>query len=171
LCGEETFRMRAATRAASTRTKPRAGPASAPKLAIPEADRPLFEALKALRLRLASAAKVPPYVILHDRTLVELARARPTDLEALRNFTGLGASKIRRYGSALIETIANFKPHPLLNNRLGASVNATLALHLQGLDAQAIAAERKIEVSTVYAHFAEAIEAGLLTADDVLDLD
>jgi len=170
LRGEESFRMRAAARSTG-RSKSRSGPASAPKLQIPEGDQPLFEALKGLRQRLATAAKVPPYVICHDRTLAELAQVRPTELDALANITGLGASKIRRYGSAFIETITRFKPHPMLKNRLSATVNATLALHVQGLDAEAIAKERNIEVATVHGHFAEAIEAGLLTADDVLDLD
>lgn len=169
LRGEETFRMRATTRSPG-RVKSRTGQ-DTPKLVVAEADRPLFEMLKALRLRLAASAKVPPYVICHDRTLAELAQLRPTDLDGLNNITGLGASKIRRYGSALIATIADFKPHPMLTNRLGASVNTSLALHVQGLDPEAIAAERSIEVETVYGHFAEAIEAGLLTADDVLDLD
>lgn len=169
LRGEETFRMRATARSQG-RVKSRTSQ-DAPKLVIAEEDRPLFEMLKALRLRLAASAKVPPYVICHDRTLAELTQLKPTDLDGLSNITGLGASKIRRYGSALITTIAEFKPHPMLNNRLGASVNTTLALHVQGLDPDAIAAERNIDVETVYGHFAEAIEAGLLTVDDVLDLD
>ena len=71
----------------------------------------------------------------------------------------------------MLETIAGFKAHPLLENRLSATVNQTLALHLQGFDAERIAAERRIETSTVYSHFAEAIEAGLLEARTVLPLD
>ena len=135
------------------------------------ADQTLYSALKALRLRLATDAKLPPYVICHDRTLAELASKRPATEAALHDITGLGASKIKRYGAAFLETIASFKAHPLLENRLSATVNQTLALHLQGFDAERIAAERRIETSTVYGHFAEAIEAGLLEARDVLPLD
>ncbi|SDO71350.1 ATP-dependent DNA helicase RecQ [Filomicrobium insigne] len=169
LRGDQTFLMRAAA-PARPRAKSRSSQ-GAPKLTVSETDQPLFEALKALRIRLASAAKVPPYVICHDRTLAELAQLKPATLDALNNITGLGASKIRRYGDALIQTITNFQPHPMLQNRLGASVNATLALHIQGLAPEAIAAERKIELATVHGHFADAIEAGLLTAEDVLELD
>jgi ATP-dependent DNA helicase RecQ len=130
----------------------------------------LFQALKALRLKLAGAAKLPPYVIAQDRTLVELAEKRPKTEAALHDITGLGTSKIARYGKALLEVISQFKPHPLLQNRLSATVNNTLSAHVRGLDAEAIASERGIEVSTVYGHFADAIEAGLLTAKDAVKL-
>ena len=56
-------------------------------------------------------------------------------------------------------------------NRLSATVNQTLALHLRGLHAEDIAAERRIDVSTVHGHFAEAIEAGLISSAEVLTLD
>ena len=81
------------------------------------------------------------------------------------------ASKIARYGAAFLETIASFKKHPLLANRLSATVNQTLALHLSGLDADTIAAERRIDVTTVFGHFADAIEAGLLESGQVLSLE
>jgi ATP-dependent DNA helicase RecQ len=50
-------------------------------------------------------------------------------------------------------------------------VNQTLALHLQGLDSEKIASERQLEIGTVWGHFAEAIEAGLIEARAVLPLD
>ena len=167
LRGETTFRMRKASKAASGRTKKEAKASTT----VPSGDQALYGALKALRLKLASEAKLPPYVICHDRTLVELAAKRPASVDALKDITGLGASKIKRYGAALISTIAAFKPHPLLSNRLSATVNQTLALHLQGKDAEAIAAARGIEVETVYGHFAEAIEAGVVEARAVLPYD
>ena len=142
---------------------------SAPKIA--GENQTLYDALKAVRLKLASAAKLPPYVIAQDRTLIELAEKRPQKEDALHEITGLGSSKIARYGKAFLDCIAGYKKHPLLTNRLSSTVNQTLAAHLRGLDAEAIATERGIEASTVYGHFAEAIEAGLLDAKDVLRLD
>src|SRR5690606_37992957 len=70
-----------------------------------------------------------------------------------------------------LETIARFAPHAALSNRLSSTVNQTLALHLAGVSPQDIAAERNLDISTIYTHFAEAIEAGVITANDVLDLD
>ncbi len=63
------------------------------------------------------------------------------------------------------------KRHPMLDNRLSATINQTLALHLEGLDADAIAVRRGVERSTVLGHFAEAIEAGLIEANAVIGLD
>jgi len=156
--------------AAPARKARRAGkPGTA--LAIAAGDEALFGALKALRLRLAAEAKLPPYVVAQDRTLAELAARRPASAAALHDITGLGASKIKRYGDAFLATIASFKRHPLLENRLSATVNQTLALHLQGIDPEGIARDRGLELGTVWGHFAEAIEAGLIEARAVLALD
>ena len=102
LRGEERFLVRVATK--ETRSKSRRQSKSS--IAVADSDRPLFEALRALRLQLASEAKLPPYIICTDVTLAELAAARPRDLAALNGTTGLGASKIARYGAALLGTIA-----------------------------------------------------------------
>src|SRR6185437_12074181 len=72
---------------------------------------------------------------------------------------------------AFLDIITQFKKHPVLTNRLSVSVNATLAAHLRGLDAEQIASERGLEISTVYGHLAEAIEAGLINAADAVRLD
>ncbi|MGE0024835.1 MAG: DNA helicase RecQ [Hyphomicrobium sp.] len=167
LRGEETFMLRLAP----VREKKGKAKASAAASKVSAADRPLYDALKALRLKLATEAKLPPYVICHDKTLAELASRRPADEEGLHGITGLGASKIKRYGTAFLEAIARFAPQPALDNRLSSTVNQTLALHLAGRAPEAIAAERSLDVSTVYTHFAEAIEAGIVASGDVIDLD
>ena len=131
----------------------------------------LYQALKALRLKLAASAKLPPYVVAQDRTHVELAQKRPQSEAALHDITGLGDRKIARYGAALLEVVQRFKQNPVLANRLSATVNQTLALHLEGKSAGDIATERSLELSTIYGHFAEAIEAGLVEAKAVLPLN
>ena len=140
-------------------------------IAVAEADRALFEALRALRLRLAAEAKLPPYIICTDVTLAELASARPADTEALHGITGLGNSKIARYGAALLATIAAHGRQAVPDNGMSPAVNQTLALHRQGLDAGKIAATRRLDVDVIYGHFAEAIERGVLEARDVLGLE
>ncbi len=168
LRGEQKFLIRVA-RAPSKKEKTKREARLAAKVA-PQ-NETLLSALRALRLKLATAAGLPPYVVAQDRTLVELAEKRPANEEQLHDITGLGASKIARYGKAFLETIGHYKPNPLLSNKLSATVNQTLAAHLRGLNAEAIAAERRLDVSTIYGHFAEAIEAGLLEARQVLSLD
>jgi ATP-dependent DNA helicase RecQ len=70
-------------------------------------DRELFDALRALRLSLARARGVPPYVIFHDTTLRELARLKPTTMEALRHVYGVGTRKADDLGEVVLATIAS----------------------------------------------------------------
>ena len=68
-------------------------------------DRDLFEALRALRLRIARARGVPPYVIFHDATLRELARERPRTLDELRTVRGVGERKTQDLGPEVLEVL------------------------------------------------------------------
>ena len=71
------------------------------------ADAELFERLRALRLRLAQEAGVPPYVIFHDATLAAMAAARPATEEELLALPGVGEKKLATYGKAFLEEIAS----------------------------------------------------------------
>ena len=71
------------------------------------ADAELFERLRALRLRLAQEAAVPPYVIFHDATLAAMAAARPATEEELLALPGVGEKKLATYGKAFLEEIAS----------------------------------------------------------------
>ena len=66
---------------------------------------PRFDALRALRTRLAREQGVPPYVIFHDRTLREIAARNPANPGELAEIGGIGASKLERYGDAVLETL------------------------------------------------------------------
>ncbi len=67
---------------------------------------PRFDALRALRTRLAREQSVPPYVIFHDRTLRDIAIHHPTTLAELAEIGGIGSSKLERYGEAVLEALA-----------------------------------------------------------------
>ncbi len=73
---------------------------------LTEADAELFERLRALRLRLAQEAAVPPYVIFHDATLAAMAAGRPATEEELLALPGVGEKKLATYGKAFLEEIA-----------------------------------------------------------------
>jgi ATP-dependent DNA helicase RecQ len=51
---------------------------------------------------------VPPYVIFHDTTLRELARLKPTSVDALRHIYGVGARKAEDLGETVIAAIVEF---------------------------------------------------------------
>ena len=74
---------------------------------LTEADAELFERLRALRLRLAQEAAVPPYVIFHDATLAAMAAGRPATEEELLALPGVGEKKLATYGKAFLEEIAS----------------------------------------------------------------
>ena len=74
--------------------------------AVSAADEPLWQALKARRVELADQAGVPPYVIFHDATLKEFVRARPDSLDAMLALHGVGETKLKRYGEAMLKVIA-----------------------------------------------------------------
>ena len=67
----------------------------------------LWTALRAWRLEEARHQEVPPYVIFHDTTLIEVARRRPTTLAALSEIPGIGRSKLDRYGEAVLAVITD----------------------------------------------------------------
>ncbi|EDY38025.1 ATP-dependent DNA helicase RecQ [Cyanobium sp. PCC 7001] len=72
---------------------------------LTELDDALVAALKTWRREQARAQGVPPYVVFHDRTLLELAARRPADLEELAGVSGIGAAKLERYGQALLQVL------------------------------------------------------------------
>jgi ATP-dependent DNA helicase RecQ len=65
----------------------------------------VFEALRGWRRDMAKEHGVPAYTIFHDSTLLELADRLPSSLEELRDITGIGATKLERYGIALLEVM------------------------------------------------------------------
>jgi ATP-dependent DNA helicase RecQ len=72
---------------------------------LPAEAEPLWEALRALRLQLAREQAVPPYVIFHDSTLLHMANECPQTLDALRGITGVGESKLEKYGQAFLDVV------------------------------------------------------------------
>ncbi|MFN7001900.1 MAG: DNA helicase RecQ [Roseinatronobacter sp.] len=82
---------------------------------VSDEDAPLLSALKAKRRALAEEARVPAYVIFTDRTLIEMAETRPRDMDAMARISGVGATKLDRYGALFLEVITGAAPdaqHP-----------------------------------------------------------
>lgn len=68
-------------------------------------DQSLFDALRALRKSLADDRGVPPYVIFHDKSLLEMIDALPTNLSEMADISGVGAQKLERFGQAFLTVI------------------------------------------------------------------
>lgn len=76
---------------------------------LPAEDAALFQALRERRMEIARTQNLPPYVIFHDKTLIELAGARPTSRSEMAEVPGVGEAKLVRYGPAFLEVIAEFQ--------------------------------------------------------------
>jgi len=112
LKGQETVRLRrdptlekARTPAGRGRSGATDRPARTAPVDLSPADDRLWHALKALRLELAKDQGVPPYVIFHDSTLMEMIREKPLRLEELGRLPGVGGRKLDRYGEAFLEVV------------------------------------------------------------------
>ncbi|HIQ89108.1 TPA: DNA helicase RecQ [Candidatus Galligastranaerophilus faecipullorum] len=68
-------------------------------------DTELFAKLKELRLSFAKAENMPPYIIFHDKTLMEMAHKKPSSLEEMGKISGVGETKLKKYGKAFLEKI------------------------------------------------------------------
>ena len=64
-----------------------------------------FAALKAWRAEVAKAHNLPAYVVFHDATLAEMARACPDSLDALSGISGVGARKLEAYGREILRVL------------------------------------------------------------------
>ncbi len=159
-----------------------AAEAAAAGAGTPEAQ--LFERLRQLRKTIADEQGVPPYVVFTDTTLQEMAREQPTSRVAMLAVSGVGMKKFETYGEAFMEAIIQHgppRPVPTAEDaedrpdRLpftddapkkaapakGATEEATLELHRQGLRLTQIAEQRGLVVSTVQGHLERAYAKGL----------
>jgi ATP-dependent DNA helicase RecQ len=74
-----------------------------------DADRGLFEALRAKRRELAGANGLAPFMVFPDRTLIELAARKPADSAALTTIHGIGQAKRERWGEDFLRVIREFR--------------------------------------------------------------
>ena len=87
-----------------TARQKKSGPAKT-KVNLEIADAPLFEALRVLRKTLADENSVPPFVIFHDRTLLEMVAVQPLNLLEMAEISGVGAQKLERFGEVFLSAI------------------------------------------------------------------
>ena len=74
-------------------------------LFLQDNDQDCYIQLKELRKTLASKAGIPPYIIFHDRTLIEMATKKPQTKESFLELNGVGNQKLQTYGDAFLEIL------------------------------------------------------------------
>ena len=98
-----------AVQAAKGRKRKAAVPARELPLGLPNAESgELFEALRALRKRLADQEALPAYIVLSDKVLHLLSTSRPTTIEEFGNISGIGEYKKKKYGKEFVELIRKY---------------------------------------------------------------
>ncbi|MGZ8216027.1 DNA helicase RecQ [Methylomagnum sp.] len=169
LRGEAQVRLRRDEEKKASRRDTSANATSNTSLADPDNYR-LWEALRALRKRLAEEQNVPPYVIFHDSVLLDMVQKRPMGLPELGRLSGIGERKLERYGADFLAVIREHGAAPAPRAAMNDTVGETLALFRLGMNVEQIAAQRELKASTIYGHLAVAIENGKVELRDVATL-
>ncbi|MGF6594860.1 DNA helicase RecQ [Pseudomonas sp. 2835] len=130
-------------------------------------EREQWEALRALRRKLAEEHGVPPYVIFPDSTLLEMLRSQPTSLSEMGRVSGVGARKLERYGEAFLEVLGGGVEAPKIVTDLRHEL---VSLARAGMTPMQIAGQLSCSEKNVYSLLAEAIGRQELSLDQALDL-
>ena len=109
LRGETTFQARKhrPREKAKKAKSPRSPRVRSTSFAAPpeDVDEGLFDALRVWRKDEAAEAHVPPYIVFSDRTLREIAAVKPASRDDLLAVPGVGATKLDRYGDAVLDVV------------------------------------------------------------------
>lgn len=68
----------------------------------------LFDKLKELRLEIARAEKIPPYIVFNDKTVIDMCAKMPTTKSDMLNVSGVGENKYGKYGERFIAVIKEY---------------------------------------------------------------
>ncbi|WP_395699556.1 DNA helicase RecQ [Aquabacterium sp.] len=93
-------------RGRSSRASSGSSKEKAPPLPLGDSGLSRFAALKAWRAEVAKEHNLPAYVVFHDATLAEMARACPDSLDALAGISGVGAKKLDAYGREILRVLS-----------------------------------------------------------------
>ena len=108
----------AAPRPGPDRVARRAGAAAAAEL--PAEAAPLFERLRAWRAAAAKEQGVPAYVVFHDATLRQIAAERPATLAELGSISGVGETKLARYGQQVLDALGRLTGRDVAGTQPGS---------------------------------------------------
>jgi len=139
----------------------------------------LLQELKLTRRDIAANENVPPYMILSDAALMEMATYLPQTLDELRLISGFGDIKLARYGREFLVPVKNYCGKNGLSSRIkqknakqkltsGKSISRkgtdtkleTFNLYRSGKSIPEIASERSLAVTTIEGHLSYFVQTG-----------
>ena len=150
----------------------------------------MFRALKDWRFNVANRLGVPPFQVLHQKVLVQIAVCLPADASALAGLRGIGPKTREKYGEDILGLVRSYRekhnietvvlPKPREADPAGGpgtkkkaagmdTRQVTRSFFEQGMDIQAIADERGLALSTIQGHLCHFIEQGAIPLAQVVD--
>ncbi len=165
LRGEETLHLRKETKQAKSSQRGRKSFNN-----VKDADKALWEALRTCRKALAEESDVPPYVIFHDATLMEMVERQPQTHDQFSKMSGVGEKKLEAYADQFLDIIKHHIDTAANPTSNSDTVEETLQLLRAGMKADEIAAHRNLTATTIYGHLAKAIELSEVELQQVVDL-
>lgn len=136
-------------------------------------DTDLFELLRTLRRNIADSLNVPPFVIFSDISLKEMCCEYPTDENQFLNITGVGQSKLEKYGMDFINVIRSYvdkndiditkyipKSAKTKTEKIDTKI-ISYNLYKEGKSINEIAEERNLTRSTIEGHLVKCFELGM----------
>jgi ATP-dependent DNA helicase RecQ len=162
VCGSAAEWMTAAARVASfAETRPQVGL----EASVSAADAEMREYLREWRRITAKEQGVPAFVVLHDTTLEEICRRRPSSIADLLNITGIGERKAEVYGKGILTALERYRDGArasagLSSEKTTAPALETMRLLVAGNSFEDIAKIRGRQLSTVVNAVASLVERG-----------
>ena len=141
------------------------GPTQAePPLAV-DFDPELREYLRQWRSTVANQEDVPAFVVMHDTSLAEICRKRPSSLAEIRGVSGFGERKTERYGQQILDALQRFREGaraPALLDKVSKPAEETVRLLSEGRSFEEVAKIRGRQVKSVIDLVASLVEKGEL---------
>ena len=164
LRGEETLMLRKETKTEKSKKSGRKSNGN-----VKDADKLLWEALRTCRKELSDKLNVPPYVVFHDATLMEMIERQPKTTEQFSKIAGVGEKKLKAYAEIFLNVIKETVGKAEYSSS-SDTVDETLLLFRSGLDAESIAQKRNLKPLTVYSHLSKSIELGVIDLNQVVNI-
>ena len=118
----------------------------------------LFTALKKLRYTISKEEKMPAYIIFNDKTLKLMASELPTTENEFLAISGVGMSKMEKYGEEFMNVIRKFKS--VAKPRKTPTTKKTFALYKENLTPKEIAEKRDLSITTIFSHLSQLYTEG-----------
>ena len=154
LKGEKTIRLTTPISSNEKKKKPNV----IRKATEGEANQDLFTALKKIRYTISKEEKMPAYIIFNDKTLKLMASDLPTTENEFLAISGVGMSKMEKYGEEFMNVIRKFKS--AAKPRKIPTTKLTFDLYKENLTPKEIAEKRNLSITTIFSHLSQLYTEG-----------